>query len=60
MAKVKKTFLRESSATVKRTYEPCKIDVVLLNDDVLLASTYLTKGQYDDQGDWNPFKGNES
>ena len=56
MAKVNRTFTSETPNKVKRPYEPCELEIVLLNDDVLLASAFPTRGQYDDLGDWNPFK----
>ena len=57
MAKIKETFLSETSKNVKKAYEPCEIEIVLLTEDVLLASAYPAQGNYDNIGDWDFFKG---
>ena len=44
--------------TVKKPYEPCKLEIILLKDDVMLVSSqYSTKGTYDGLSGWDLFGG---
>ena len=56
MVKPCKKTLNESTATKKEVYEPCSVEIVLIEDDVIRTSTrYTTSGSYDDLDDWDFF-----
>jgi len=58
MVKDTKHTLRESPTSVKKPYEPCKLEIIELKEDVMLASSpYSTKGSYDGLGGWDLFGG---
>ena len=45
---------KTSKQVIKETkpYETAKVDIVPFNEDVILASSYTTKGTYDDEWEW--------
>ena len=55
MLKDVNTVSTEKLDKAKKPYSPCKVEIIKFNEDVMLASAFPTRGEYDDLGDWNPF-----
>ena len=48
---------KETTKKTKKPYEPLEFETLTLSEDVILASTFDTKGTYDGDGDWIIFDG---